>query len=158
MPRKKLEISFIRKIQQIKKAGITRDRALNSTQVLDELDSLDARIRRMFDLLKNHSHKAVDVIFFVMYDIEDHKVRKEIAKYLEKKGCQRIQKSIFIAEMHRNMFKEIHETLKEVNSLYENNDSIILVPVTTNEVQGMKIIGQQIDMDMILGNQNTLFF
>jgi CRISPR-associated protein Cas2 len=32
------------------------------------------------------------------------------------------------------------------------------VPVSTDELRAMKIIGQNIDVDLIVRNKNTLFF
>ena len=98
------------------------------------------------------------MLFFVMYDIEDNKVRTHIAKYLIKKGCVRIQKSIYIADQKPAIYREIHDTLREVQDIYDNKDSIILVPISTDEMRAMKIIGENIDFDMSLGNKNTLFF
>ncbi len=93
-----------------------------------------------------------------MYDIENDKVRNEIAKYLIRKGCIRIQKSVYIANLKRPVFDEIHKTLRQVQQMYENNDSILLIPVSTDEVKAMKIIGQNVDVDLILGNKNVQFF
>ncbi len=93
-----------------------------------------------------------------MYDIENDKVRNEIAKYLIRKGCIRIQKSVYIANLKRTVFDEIHKTLRQVQQMYENNDSILLIPVSTDEVKAMKIIGQNVDVDLILGNKNVQFF
>jgi hypothetical protein len=42
--------------------------------------------------------------------------------------------------------------------MYENFDSILLLPVTADHVRRMKIIGKTIDVDLILGNKNLLFF
>lgn len=93
-----------------------------------------------------------------MYDIESNKVRTLISKYLERKGCIRIQKSIFLADLDRTIFEEIRSDLVEVQSSYENNDSIILVPISTDYLQSMKIIGQSVNVDIITKNKNTLFF
>ena len=93
-----------------------------------------------------------------MYDIENNKVRTSIAKYLEQNGCLRVQKSIFFAQSQRQTFNKIHADLKHIQELYDNNDSIFLVPVSTDQVRAMKIIGQNTDFDIIIGNKNTLFF
>ena len=42
--------------------------------------------------------------------------------------------------------------------MYENNDSIILTPISTDELTAMKLIGKNIDFDIITGNKSTLFF
>lgn len=93
-----------------------------------------------------------------MYDIENDKIRTQIAKYLIRKGCIRIQKSIFLAEAERKLYNELSTTLKEVQEVYDNNDSILFVPVSSDELKSMKIIGQQLDIDFILNNRSTLFF
>ena len=56
------------------------------------------------------------------------------------------------------VFDEIKDDLKEVQACYDNKDSILLVPLSTEQIQAMKIIGQNIDVDLIMGNKNTLFF
>lgn len=63
------------------------------------------------------------MIFFVMYDIESTKVRNQVAKYLLKNGCVRVQKSIFLADLPLNTYEKIRNDLAEVQQAYENNDS-----------------------------------
>ncbi len=98
------------------------------------------------------------MIYFIMYDIENNKIRTHIAKYLERKGCIRVQKSVFIAESERKRYDEIHATLKEVQEMYENRDSIFLVPVPADHFRAMKVIGESIDFDLVTNQRNTLFF
>ena len=98
------------------------------------------------------------MLFFVMYDIESNKVRRYVVKYLERQGCTRIQKSIFLADLEMSKFNEIKNDLAEVQAVYENNDSILVVPITTEYLRSMKIIGQNIDTDVITHSRNTLFF
>ena len=98
------------------------------------------------------------MLFFVMYDIESDKVRRHVAKYLERKGCTRVQRSIFLADLDAADYQEIKTDLAEVQSLYDNNDSIIVCPISTDQLRAMCIIGQQIDVDIITHSRNTLFF
>ena len=98
------------------------------------------------------------MLFFVMYDIESNKVRNLVAKYLIRMGCTRIQKSFFLADLEPDSVSKIKSDLADVQSAYENNDSILIVPVSTDELRAMKIIGQNIDVDLIVRNKNTLFF
>jgi CRISPR-associated protein Cas2 len=159
MPKpKNIEISFIEKLRKIKQAGIDNPQAPGK-MMADEvpLDDMPDRINQVLQIFNQHK-KSSRMIFFVMYDIEDNKVRTHIAKYLIKKGCTRVQKSIFLAELDRAVFTEIHKTLKEVQEVYENQDSIFFVPVSTDEIRAMKIIGHSVDFELITGNKNTLFF
>ncbi|GIV35232.1 MAG: hypothetical protein KatS3mg031_2767 [Chitinophagales bacterium] len=122
------------------------------------LPSLADRINRMLHILKSKPLKATDMLYLIMYDIENDKVRNRIAKYLEKNGCVRIQKSVFLARTDHKRFTEIHDTLREVQSYYHNHDSILLVPANTTDIRAMKIIGKEIYLETILDKPNTLFF
>ena len=98
------------------------------------------------------------MLFFIMYDIESNKVRYNVAKYLIKQGCTRIQKSIFLADLDTATYTRIRDDLVEVQALYENHDSIIVCPVSTDIISNMKVIGKAIDIDIITRSKNTLFF
>lgn len=93
-----------------------------------------------------------------MYDIESNKVRTLIHKYLKRKGCTPIQRSIFLANTSMDVYEEIKADLVAVQEAYENNDSIIVLPVSTDYLRMMKIIGQKIEVDVITHSRNTLFF
>ena len=98
------------------------------------------------------------MLFFVMYDIESNKVRRLVANYLQRKGCVRIQRSIFLADLDAKEYNTIRMDLTEVQSAYENEDSILIVPISSEYLRSMKIIGQKIELDIIMHNKNTLFF
>jgi CRISPR-associated protein Cas2 len=93
-----------------------------------------------------------------MYDIESTKVRNQIAKYLLREGCTRVQKSIFLADLPLDTYNRMRSELAQVQECYENQDSILIVPISTDYLQSMKVIGQTLDVDLILKNRNTLFF
>jgi len=96
--------------------------------------------------------------FFVMYDISSNKVRNQVVKYLIQKGCTRVQRSIFLADLDAKVYNEIREDLAAVQQAYENEDSILIVPLSTDYLKSMKIIGQNIDIDVITKCKHTLFF
>ena len=98
------------------------------------------------------------MLFFVMYDIENNKVRRYVVKYLEHKGCTRVQKSIFLADLSIEQYQDIRNDLAEVQAVYENKDSILVVPISTDYLKAMKVIGQNVDIDIIMHTRNTLFF
>ncbi len=146
-------LNYLKKLLALKRAGI----GVSPENVeISDLEPLNERIRKILGIQKEPL-KSSDMFYFIMYDIEDNKVRTQISKYLIKKGCIRIQKSIFIAKTERVKFSEIHHALKSVNDLYENADSIILVPISTDIVSSMKLIGQNVDIDIITQSYNTLF-
>jgi len=148
---------FLKAVHVLKKAGLDHTKPANATENFrDGLLPLDQRISKILDLYHKASQKPYRMIFFVMYDIEDDKVRRYVAKYLERKGCLRIQKSVFLAEAHRKTYKEIGETLKEVNEIYTNHDSIYLVPVSSDEIKAARMIGEGFDAGLFTDPPGTL--
>ncbi len=158
MGKKKKELTFYEKLQKIKRAGLEGSPPIAIENTDDGLEPLDHRVQRILGIVKNFENKPGKMIYFVMYDIENNKVRAQVVKYLIKKGCSRVQKSIFLANTKRKVFDEIRNDLREVQACYENNDSIFVVPISTDEIKAMSVIGQKIDFDLILQNRNTLFF
>lgn len=124
----------------------------------ERLLPLNERIQRMLNIVQESPIKATDMVYLIMYDISDDKVRTQIAKYLERQGCIRVQKSVFMARTDHPHFQEIHDTLKEVNSYYDNQDSIILAPLNATDVRAMKLIGKHLQIEAIVDKPNTLFF
>ena len=55
-------------------------------------------------------------------------------------------------------YQEIRNDLTEVQAAYDNQDSILVVPITSDYLRSMKIIGQNIDIDIITQSKTTLFF
>ena len=159
MPRKKIKkYSLLEALKRIKKAGIEKHPDTPAKTKYNELDDLPDRIKKVLNIYGNKRQKTNRMIYFIMYDIEDNKVRTHIAKYLINKGCVRIQKSVYMADTKRCVFDEIHKTLKEVQSYYDNHDSIFFVPISTDEIKSMKVVGQSIDFELFLEKPNTLFF
>ena len=151
--------SFGEIMRKLKKSGIEGSPPAN--RIWDDgsvVEELNIRISRVLGIMNNVKGDPKRMVYFIMYDIENNKVRKLIAKYLLKKGCTRVQKSIFLADSERSKFDEIQKDLREVQECYDNEDSILLVPVSTDLLQAMKVIGKNVDFDLILKRRNTLFF
>lgn len=134
-----------------------RAQALHPPESPDPLMPLDERLRSVLKIF-DQNLKATEMIYLIMYDIENNKIRTQISKYLIRQGCIRIQKSVFIARSDHPKFQDIYDTLREVNSYYDNQDSILLVPVNTSDIRSMKIIGREITLTSIISPPNTLFF
>lgn len=160
MAKKKKELSFAEQMRLIKKAGLSHRQKTYQDESLDydDVDDLKTRIKKILDIYERNHLNPKQMLYFVMYDIQNDKVRRLISKYLEKKGCQRVQRSIFFAETERAVFNQIKKDLQEVQETYENSDSIFIVPVSTDQLQAMKIIGQNVDFDIVIKSKNTLFF
>ena len=156
--KKKEAVSYLQKMLMMKKAGIGMSPVSSLSPAADDkMEPLSERIPKILGLTEKKP-KATEMIYIIMYDIEDNKVRGQVSKYLDKMGCIRIQKSIFMAKTERSVFDRIHKDLTEVNELYDNTDSIIMVPVTTDEVRSMKLLGNNVDMSFFVNKPNTMIF
>lgn len=98
------------------------------------------------------------MLCFVMYDIGDNRIRKKIADYLIEKGLQRVQKSVFLGQLHQKAYQEIYQTMYALQAAYKNEDTIMIVPVAEQDLRSMRLIGREVDMEITLGRANTLFF
>ncbi|MBO4332348.1 MAG: CRISPR-associated endonuclease Cas2 [Paludibacteraceae bacterium] len=159
MGKSKTADGYIEALRKLKNAGLSGSPPPNhSTNEEDGLTSLEERIDKIIGVINQNKRPKGNMLFFVMYDIESNKVRYNIVKYLERQGCIRVQKSIFLADLSNEKYEEIRNDLTEVQSLYDNHDSILICPVSTELLKSMKVIGQNINFDVIVKNKNTLFF
>ena len=159
MGKKKNEIGFVEMMRKFYRSGIEGSPSPNSKHMNSEdLPSLQDRVDRILGIINTNNRPASNMIFFVMYDIEDNKVRRYVAKYLLKMGCNRVQRSIFLADLPNERYNKIRNDLAEVQAAYENADSILIVPISTDLLTSMRVIGQTIDIELITNKKNTLFF
>jgi CRISPR-associated protein Cas2 len=158
-PRKKEELTFPQKMRKLVRAGVSGSKVINRLpNDYSSIPDLETRVRQVIGLINNPQKLATTMLFFVMYDIENNKVRTHISKYLLRTGCTRIQRSIFLADLNHEKYESIRSDLTEVQSLYDNQDSILIVPISTDYIKAMKVIGKSIDVDIIMKSKNTLFF
>lgn len=152
-------LDLVKKVRLIKNSGLPENPPAPKTEEkADLMLPLKDRVEKFLGILRDKPVKATTMNYLLFYDIEDNKVRRLVAKYLEQKGCVRIQKSVFFANSDQNRFREILEALKEINDCYDNSDSIILVPVNVSDVRAMQLIGKNIDLSVISDSPGTLFF
>ena len=155
---KKKELNFYEKILKVKQSGLSDDSDLTYVQKDYKTLPLDQRLPLVNKILKKMKTKSIDEIYaFILYDIENDKIRTHIAKYLIKKGCHRVQKSVFLVGTKRSKYNEIYKTLKEINAMYDNHDSIFFIPIGEDILNKMKIVGLNIDFELITNPGNTMF-
>ena len=156
---KKTASHYLEVLRKLKNSGLEGSPVINRLAVRsDDMPSLQKRIDAIFEIVHQTKIQGGNMLFFILYDIESNKVRYNVVKFLERMGCHRIQKSIFLANLSMEKYENIRNSLVEVQSLYENHDSIIVCPVSSDIVRSMKIIGQNINLDIITQSKNTLFF
>lgn len=156
---KKSAAHYIEVLRKLNRSGLDDSPVINRLTVDTEgFLSLQKRIDTILGIIHQTDEQVGKMLFFIMYDIESNKVRYNIMKYLERMGCHRIQKSIFLANLSMEKYELIKDSLVEVQSLYDNQDSIIVCPVSSDIVRSMKVIGHNIHLDVITQSENTLFF
>jgi CRISPR-associated protein Cas2 len=99
-----------------------------------------------------------DMYCFIMYDVENNKIRRLMAKYLEQKGCLRVQKSVFFARLHRKVQKEVIDMLRRMNACYDNQDSILILPVGEDMLNSLTCVGKEFELQLLTAPKHTLFF
>ena len=155
MAKKKIKLSLAELIRRCKNAGISEDIHLKQQTSIDPLGSLEERIKNIETMLRKDYHSG-EKPYFLMYDIEDNKVRRQIAKYLKTKGFVRIQKSVYLAWLPTKIHNEVSQDLKEINSYYENADSIIIIPAMAEILQRTLLIGKEVEFQMDVANAHTI--
>jgi CRISPR-associated endonuclease Cas2 len=144
-------------LRRIREAGLNtrffRDDAAAALSILP----LSQRMSELLNYLHQHQPKnEYEMIYFVMYDIEDNRIRRHIAKYLQKKGCMRMQKSIFLGSGNLKTFRQIGDALREINAMYDNHDSIMLLPVTQDLLHQLNMIGKNVDFKLSVAPPKVL--
>lgn len=156
----KHRLSFSQKEAKLKLSLLDNVRTTDSCSACDQEDiqSIDERIRQLLRIINKSVRPSTHMLFFVMYDISSTKVRNLVSKFLIRKGCFRIQRSIFLADLPVEMYEQIRTNLAEVQAAYENEDSILIVPISEGYLNAMRVIGQKLDMEVMLHRKNVLFF
>ncbi|EIM75215.1 CRISPR-associated endoribonuclease Cas2 [Nitritalea halalkaliphila LW7] len=147
------------RIQKIRESGLLAHPEQQRQQLdpEDALLPLQSRIQKILKIFQGKPIKSTTMNYFIMYDIQNNKVRRLVAQYLIKNGCVRVQKSVFLVHSDHKKFEEIKQTLVEINDVYENQDSIILVPLNISDARSMKLIGQNVNIEQIIDPPNTVF-
>lgn len=159
MPRKKRPpLSLAAQAKKLLESGIGGSPKVENKEPSDSLSPLEDRIKDLLGLTESRKKRQDRMLFFVMYDIESNKVRRLVCKYLIREGCSRVQRSIFLADLPIDTYARIKNDLAEIQTLYDNEDSVIVLPVSTDYLRMMKVIGKTVDVDIITHTKNTLFF
>lgn len=151
--------NYVSNDKMIRGAGLSSSNVIGRISGnVEDLPALPERIRHILGIVLSNERKPGNMICFIMYDISSNKVRTLVAKYLLERGCFRVQKSIFMADLPSDEYQKIASNLSEMQKMYENEDSILIVPLSEDYARAMRIIGQQVDLDLIMHTKNTLFF
>lgn len=118
------------------------------------------RIKRVMELFAQLGAdiKTDEVLFWVCYDISNNRIRRYLAKFLKQKGCIRVQRSVFLGRLKRPAFQALCTTLGEVHEMYENHDSVIVMPVSVDMADKTRFIGEHAHVEWVLAPRRMLWF
>lgn len=146
-------------MKKIKKAGITNSKQLVETNLKQETLDMDLtkRVKTILDMIRNKKRNSHNIFVYVIYDVSDSKIRNHISKYLQRNGLIRVQLSVFFGDITRELFNEIKQVLTKINDMYENSDSIFIIPIGEDILNKTTVIGVNVDFEIIAETKTTLF-
>jgi CRISPR-associated protein Cas2 len=83
------------------------------------------------------------MIAWVLYDIKNDKARTKVAKICKQSGLYRVQFSVFLGTIDRNMKDSLQLQIEEL--INEDTDSVYIFPMSKNELQETVLLGQAFD-------------
>ena len=95
------------------------------------------------------------MIAWVMYDIEDDKVRSKVAKLCKQTGLYRVQFSVFLGSIDANQKDTLELQIGE--KIDVEKDSVYIFPMSKNELQATVLLGKAFDKKMITDEVKALF-
>ena len=103
----------------------------------------------------NFAH-LLNMIIWVLYDIENDRARTKVAKVCKQSGLYRVQFSCFLGTLDAHE-KYILE-LKVKDLMDETRDKVYIFPMSKQELQSTVLLGQAFDKKMVTDEVLALFF
>lgn len=100
------------------------------------------------------------MLYLICYDIENNTIRSRIAKTLERYGCERLQKSVFVGELNQKKYHALsHELSQEAEEEnFATTDNIISIPIEAHIFAQLRLVGTNEALARLKNKPNTLFF
>lgn len=95
------------------------------------------------------------MIAWVLYDIEDDKVRSKVAKFCKQAGLYRVQFSVFLGTIDFNQKDTLQLQLESL--INGKTDSVYIFPMSKNELQATVLLGKAFDKEMVTDEVRALF-
>lgn len=95
------------------------------------------------------------MIIWVMYDIENDRVRSKAAKLCKQSGLYRVQFSVFLGTIEENLKDSLQLQLEEL--IDELRDSVYIFPMSKRELQMTALLGKAFDKALVTDEVKALF-
>ncbi len=96
------------------------------------------------------------MIIWVLYDIENDKVRTKVAKICKQAGLYRVQFSCFLGTLEAHQKDTLHLQIEEL--IDEDKDSVYIFPMNQAELRQTVLMGKAFDKDLVTDEVKALFF
>jgi len=95
------------------------------------------------------------MLVWAVYDIHEDKIRNRIVKICKRAGLYRVQKSVFIGEIHPSRLDElVEESRAEIDT---ETDSVYIFPMCEADFKRVKTLGQAFDRKLVTDEVKVLF-
>jgi CRISPR-associated protein Cas2 len=95
------------------------------------------------------------MIAWVLYDIEDDKIRNKIAKLCKQAGLYRVQFSVFLGTLENNKKDVLELQIEEL--IDKERDSVYIFPMSKSELQATALLGKAFDKNLVTDQVKALF-
>lgn len=95
------------------------------------------------------------MIAWVLYDIEEDKVRTKVAKLCKQAGLYRVQYSVFLGTLDANGKDTLELQIQEL--IDAEKDSVYIFPMSKNELQATVLLGKAFDKKLVTDEVKALF-
>lgn len=95
------------------------------------------------------------MIAWVLYDIEDDKVRSKVAKLCKQAGLYRVQFSVFLGTLDTNRKDTLELQIEKL--IDEEKDSVYIFPMSKSELQATALLGKAFDKKLVTDEVKALF-
>lgn len=95
------------------------------------------------------------MLVWVIYDIVEDKKRTKVSKACLDAGIYRVQKSVFLGDLNLNRIDELTEKIREL--MNEEDDSVYIFPMCSEDFRKVKLLGQAFDKDLVTDEIKQMF-
>ncbi len=99
--------------------------------------------------------KQDEQLLWVIYDIQENKIRTKVAKTTLESGLYRVQKSVFLGSINKTRLDELKMRIADV--IDEEKDSIYIFPMCEADFKKTILMGQAFDKEMVTDEIRALF-
>lgn len=96
------------------------------------------------------------MIVWILYDIENDKVRNKIAKLCKQAGLYRVQLSVFVGTLEKSEKDALQLQIRDL--INEEKDKVYVFTMSKDELRECVFLGQAFDKKLITDEVMALIF